>query len=79
MPTDNNNERAASAAPVSLPSTTELIELLRRAYGAVPTKRLGQSRCIEFDPAGSTYEFTEHDWSKRIREILGYEHGPSGI
>jgi len=60
-------------------SKEELIELLKWAYGRIPSKRLGESKLIDYDPAGSTYEFTEFEQSKKIRELLGYKHEPSGI
>lgn len=57
----------------------ELLDLLRTAYGRVPAQAKGRSRCVDYDPAGSTYEFTEHEWSARIRAILGIKHEPTGI
>jgi hypothetical protein len=57
----------------------ELLELLKAAYANVPDSRKGLRRCVEYDPAGSTYEFTEYEWSKRIRAILGFRHEPTGV
>lgn len=60
-------------------SEHELVNLLRHAYRSIPEDRKGRSRCIDYDPAGSTYEFTEYEWSVRSREILGIMHEPTGI
>lgn len=57
----------------------EVIQLLRECYGRVPENRKGTTRCVDYDPAGSTYEFTEHEWSKKTRELLGIEYEPTGI
>lgn len=58
----------------------ELLGLLRKAYEAASPSRLGTSRCIDYDPAaGSTYEFTEHEWSKQARKLLGIKAEPGGI
>jgi len=61
------------------PTVDELISLLREAYSRVPEARLGTTRCVDYDPAGSTYEFTEADWSRRTREILRIVFEPTGI
>lgn len=61
------------------PTMEEFKELLKSAYSKIPEDRKGITRCIDYDPAGSTYEFTEYPWSKRIREILKIEYEPSGI
>lgn len=57
----------------------ELISLLREAYTRIPSNRLGKTECVDYDPAGSTYEFTEFEWSKRIREILAIQYEPTGL
>lgn len=57
----------------------ELIELLKECYNRIPRTDLGKSACIDYDPAGSTYSFTEYEWSIRVREILGYKYEPSGV
>ena len=63
----------------SNPSWEELRDLLKQSYAVADRRRLGITKCVQYDPAGSTYEFTEHEWSKRIREILGITHEPTGI
>lgn len=57
----------------------ELVSLLREAYSRVPVRRVGKECLISFDPVGRTYEFTEDEWSKRVRKILGIKHKPSGV
>jgi hypothetical protein len=56
-----------------------LLRLLRECYSRIPSNRLGKTRCIDPDPAGSTYEFTEYEWSKEVRQILGITYEPDGI
>jgi len=58
---------------------SELKALLKECYSRVPEARKGRERVIDYDPAGSTYEFTEYEWSKRAREILGITWEPNGI
>ena len=58
---------------------TAITELLRLAYGCIESKRLGRTRCTDIDPAGNTYEFTEHEWSIKARAILGITYEPTGI
>lgn len=68
--------------PVSTATTddpAELKTLLKEAYNRLPENRKGRTRAVDNDPAGSTYEFTEYEWSKRIREILNIVWEPSGI
>lgn len=60
-------------------SEPELLTLLRKCYAAVPDSRKGSTKIIDYDPAGSTYEFTEHEWSKKIRLILDIKHEPLGV
>ena len=57
----------------------ELLGLLHEAYRRVPDRSKGRTVCVDPDPAGGTYEFTEHDWSKRIRELLGITYEPTGV
>ena len=57
----------------------ELLELLREAYRRIPQDRLGKAICIDYDPAGSTYEFEEYEWSKEIRKLLNITFEPTGI
>ena len=57
----------------------EVLNLLREVYRCVPENRLGTSKCVDYDPAGSTYEFNEHEWSRRVRELLGIKYEPTGI
>lgn len=57
----------------------QLRGLLTRAYRSLPEDRKGRTRCIDPDPAGSTYEFTEYDWSREIRALLGFRYEPTGI
>lgn len=57
----------------------ELKLLLRECYSRIPSARLGVTKLVDYDPAGSTYEFTEYDWSIKVREILGIKYEPSGI
>lgn len=57
----------------------ELLELLREAYNRVPEDRKGTTKLVDFDPAGSTYEFHESTWSKRTRELLGITWEPTGL
>lgn len=61
------------------PTIEELKLLLREAYTRVRSERLGETRCVDYDPASSTYEFTEKPWSVRTREILGIQYEPTGM
>ena len=53
--------------------------LLKECYSRIPPSRLGKTIMVDYDPAGSTYEFTEFEWSKRVREILGIKYEPDGV
>lgn len=57
----------------------ELKKLLREAYNRVPEHRKGETKIVEYDSAGNTYEFTEYGWSKRVREIFDIVWEPTGI
>lgn len=61
------------------PTIEELKQLLKDCYGRISSNRLEKTKLVDHDPAGSTYEFTEFEWSKRVREILGYDYEPTGI
>ena len=58
---------------------TELYEFLSETYRRIPERQLGRMVCVQYDPAGSEYEFTEYEWSKRVREILGIDIEPQGF
>lgn len=60
-------------------ATLRVAELLKHAYSAVPENRKGRTRCIDPDPAGGTYDFLEHEWSVKARQILGLKYEPTGI
>lgn len=60
-------------------SETELLQLLRETYQRVPENRKGITSIVDFDPAGNTYEFTEYEWSKKVREILKIIYEPTGL
>lgn len=58
------------------PTIDELKELLKTCYNRIVGERKYNRKTVEVDPAGCTYEYTELEWSIRIREILGYIDEP---
>lgn len=57
----------------------KLKALLKQAYSRIPERAKGSTRAIDIDPAGNTYEFIEHEWSKEIRAVLGIDYEPTGV
>lgn len=48
-----------------------LEEALRTALAYVPDDRKVVRKCINYDPAGSTYEETEAEWFTQALQALG--------
>jgi hypothetical protein len=48
-----------------------LEDALRTVLAYVPDDRKAVRKCIDYDPAGNTYEETEAEWFTQARQALG--------
>ena len=61
----------------ALPSHIEALRAgLRKALKHIPYERSHEEILVDYDPAGSTYEFKPHPWYVELCELAGEEPLP---